>query len=107
MAWSVNAHNLTMAEGDWGISIPLTVRGVTFSAHDEMELTIKTAVNGTVLVDKVFTGITDNTVNFVLTEAESALLPVGQYVYLLDWYQNGAFMCNIIPSATLRVVEKA
>ena len=105
--WNVNGYNLTMAEGDWGISIPLTINGVTFTEHDEAKLTVKDAVNGNVLVDKTYTNISENTVNFMLTEAESELLPVGSYVYLLDWYQDGAFMCNIIPSATLRVVEKA
>ena len=56
MAWNVTNLNLSMAEGDYGIALPV---------------------------------------------------PVGGYVYCLDWYQNGNFMCNIIPSAQFKVVDKA
>jgi hypothetical protein len=42
-----------------------------------------------------------------LTEEESALFPVGVYCYRLDWYQEGTFMCNIIPDAVFKVVDKA
>ena len=41
------------------------------------------------------------------TEDVIALLSVGTYYYALDWYQNGAFLCNIIPASTLKVVDKA
>lgn len=94
-----------MAEGDWGVKLPVTVSGVTFSEHDSIKIVIK---NGeTTLVEKEYTNITQNTVNLELTEAESALLSVGSYVYRLDWYQDGAFMCNIIPISTFKVVDKA
>lgn len=105
--WNVNGQDLKMVEGDWGIQLPVTVSGTTLTASDELKLTIKTAINGDTIVSKTFTNIQQNTVNLELTEAESALLPVGTYVYLLDWYQDGAFMCNIIPSAQFKVVEKA
>ena len=105
--WNVTGQSLSMAEGDWGIKLPVTVSGITFSEHDALKLTIKTADNGTVLVEKTYTNIQQNTVDMELTEAESALLPVGGYVYLLDWYQDGAFMCNIITSAPFKVVDKA
>lgn len=105
--WNVNGQNLTMTEGDWGIQLPVTISGTTLTASDELRLTIKTAINGETIVSKNYSDISENTVNLELTEAESALLPVGTYVYLLDWYQSGAFMCNIIPSALFKVVEKA
>lgn len=31
----------------------------------------------------------------------------GFYTYSLDWYQDGAFLCNIIPAGEFRVVVKA
>lgn len=94
-----------MTEGDWGVKLPVTVSGATFAANDSLKIVIK---NGeTTLVEKEYTNITQNTVNLELTEAESALLPVGSYVYRLDWYQDGAFMCNIIPISTFKVVDKA
>ena len=105
--WNVNGQNLTMVEGDWGIKLPITISGVTFAANDEAKLTIKTAVNGNELVSKTFANVEHSTVNLELTEAESAILPVGTYVYLLDWYQDGSFLCNIIPHGLFKVVDKA
>jgi len=105
--WNVNGQTIRMAEGDWGIKLPVTLNGMTLTASDEVRFVIKTAVNGNVIVSKTFTNIAENTVDLELTEAESELLPVGSYVYLLDWYQDGAFMCNIITSADFKVVDKA
>lgn len=103
--WVVSGTSLSMAEGDWGVELPVTVSGATFSANDSLKIVIK---NGeTTLVEKEYTNITQNTVKLELTEAESALLPIGVYVYRLDWYQDGAFMCNIIPVSTFKVVDKA
>lgn len=107
MAWYVNGNNLQMAEGDYGIALPVTITGVTFVAADSVKLTFKDRMNGNTILTKDFTNISQNTVSLELTAAESALLPVGSYVYSLDWHQNGAFMCNIIPCATLKVVDKA
>lgn len=103
--WEVSGNTLTMCEGDWGVQLPVTISGVTFAANDSVRITIK---NGeTVLIEKDYNNISENTVNLEFTEAESALLPVGKYSYSLDWYQDGAFMCNIIPNAILRVGDKA
>lgn len=107
MAWNVTGQSLQMVEGDYGIALPVTISGTTLGAQDSIKLTIKTAVNGDEILSKEFVGITDNTVILDLTEAESKLLTVGAYVYCLDWFQNGNFMCNIIPSAHFKVVDKA
>ena len=104
--WNVSGQDLKMCEGDWGIQLPIKIDGTTLAAADEIKLTIKTAVNGDVVFEKTFSNISQNTVNFELTEAESALLSVGTYYYALDWYQSGAFMCNIIPSSAFKVGEK-
>ena len=105
--WYVNGYNLQMCEGDFGLELPVTFSDVTLDSADEIKLTIKKTVNGTALIEKTFSNITENTINLVLTDAESALLPVGSYVYALDWYQDGQFLCNAIPIAALKVVEKA
>ena len=105
--WNVNNQDLKMCEGDWGIKLPITISGTTLTASDELKLVIKKAQNGDAVLTKVYTDISQNTVELEFTEAESALLPVGTYCYTLDWYQSGVFMCNIIPYATLRVVDKA
>lgn len=105
--WAVNGQDLKMCEGDFGLILPVTISGATFSAQDEVKMTIKDGMNGEVVIEKTFGNITGNTVNLEITEAETELLPVGAYVYSLDWFQDGAFMCNIIPSAQFKVVEKA
>lgn len=105
--WRVTANTITMTEGDFGVALPVTISGVTFTAADTVKISVLTAVNGETLVEKEFSDISESTFNLELTQAESALLPVGAYVYKLDWYQSGIFMCNIIPFAEFKVVEKA
>ena len=107
MAWSSNGNSLSMCEGDWGIQLPVILSGTTLTASDCLRFTFKTEKNGTTLFEKEYSDIQDNTVNLEFTEAESALLPVGTYAYSLDWYQDGAFLCNIIPYALMKVVDKA
>ena len=105
--WTVNGKDLCMCEGDWGIELPLVVNGIKPSGTDGIKLTIKTEKNETVLLEKNFTNITKNTINLKLTEQETEQLPVGKYVYSIDWYQNGSFRCNIIPFAIFKVIDKA
>lgn len=105
--WNVNGNNLTMCEGDYGLKLPIKITGPTFTAHDEVKMTVKTAMNGDTILEKTFSSISQNTVQFEITEAESELLPAGNYVYTLDWYQDDVFMCNVIPAAVFKVVDKA
>lgn len=105
--WAVNGIDMKMCEGDWGIILPTKISGTTFTEHDEILFTLKDGLNGNTVLTKTFTGITDNTFNFSLTEAESALLPVGSYCYSLDWYQDGAFMCNVVECGQFKVGDKA
>ncbi len=106
MAWAVNGKELKMAEGDWGIQLPITVSGVTFTEQDMLRFVFKDKMNGSTILTKEYAPV-ENTVSLELTEAETELFSVGTYVYLLDWYQDGAFLCNVIPSAFLKVVDKA
>lgn len=103
--WNVNGITLNMTEGDWGVKLPVTVTGVTFTANDSVRIKIQRGE--TTIIEKEYTNITQNTFDLEFTEAESALLPVDSYLYSLDWYQDGAFMCNIIPSGMFLVGDKA
>lgn len=103
--WNVNGITLNMTEGDWGVKLPVTVTGVTFTANDSVRIKIQR--DETTIIEKEYTNIIQNTFDLEFTEAESALLPVGSYLYSLDWYQDGAFMCNIIPSGMFLVGDKA
>lgn len=96
-----------MAVGDYGIGLPIKISGVEFGTSDSVKLRISSARNLAEKLSVVFDEITDNTVELKLTEEQSALLPVGDYVYALDWYRDEVFMCNIIPQGAFRVVKKA
>lgn len=105
--WAVSGINLQMAEGDYGISLPITVHGTELGGNDSLRVTIKTRKNGETILEKNYSDIEDNTVELELTQTESAKLPAGVYVYSLDWYQNGIFMCNIVLCSLFKVVDKA
>ena len=105
--WAVNNNDLKMAEGDYGVALPIKISGMTFSASDRVRLVIKKKVNGDTILTKEFTNIQQSTISLELTAEESALLPIGDYVYRLDAYQNGNYLYNIIPSAFLKVVDVA
>ena len=104
--WAVNGTEISMAVGDYGIDLPITISGVTIDSYDELRLVINRAADNATVLEKTFSGIQQNTVNLELTEEESTGIPVGKYEYSLDWYQNGVFMCNIIPRSAFRVVSK-
>lgn len=105
--WVVSSQDLKMTEGDFGIKLPVEIIGTTLGNLDSIKFTLKTARNGETILEKSFSDISDNTVDLELTEQESQSLKVGGYVYTLDWYQSGVFMCNIIPCANFKVVDKA
>ena len=103
--WVAVGQTLQMTEHDFGVELPITIGGVTFTEHDSVLFTLKKA--GETILTRDFSNITHNTVNLSITEAESGSLPVGNYVYTLDWYQDGVFLCNIVPAAAFKVVDKA
>lgn len=107
--WGVEGYDLRMAEGDFGVKLPITVHETTLTEHDALKLTFKKNKNGECILEKEYTGtdIENNTANLEFTEEESAKFPPGLYVYCLDWYQSGVFMCNLIDCAVFKVVDKA
>lgn len=104
--WKVSGNTLTAAEGDYGIQLPVTVSGTTLTAQDTLKFAFKDATNGTPILEKELIP-TNNTVDLEFTSDDSELFEVGVYVYSLDWYQNGLFMCNLIPNGIFKVVDKA
>jgi len=107
--WYGFGTDMEMTEGDFGISLPIKITGVTLSGTDSIKITIKRRMDGETVLEKTFTGqgIQDNQITLELTEAESELLPVGVYVYAMDWYEDGTFMCNLVTSGKFMVVNKA
>lgn len=104
--WKVMGTCISMAEGDFGIALPARVKGATVSAGDSIKFTFKTCINGITILEKDLIPV-NNAVTLELTEAESGLFAVGNYVYKADWYQDGVFMCNIVPCGIFKVVDKA
>ena len=104
--WRVNFHNISMARGDFGIGLPVSISGADLAAADSVKFTVAARAGGPALLVKDYTDIQNNAFVIELTEAESALLPAGIYAYSLDWYHNGVFMCNIIENAVFKVVDK-
>lgn len=105
--WKVEGKTISMAENDFGIALPVSISGVELNQNDSIKIQIKAEINGAVLIEKNYSNIVNNTVELMLTESESALLGVGFYFYVVDWYQDGEFMCNILPQAVLKVDDKA
>ena len=109
MAWSVdNNNNLTMAEEDFGVGLKFEFQlEATLTARDTIQFVIKRNKNADPIITKDYNVFENNTVSFVLTEEDSEKLPIGTYVYRVDWFQEGSFMDNLILCSTLRVVDKA
>lgn len=105
--WEVYKTTLQMVEGDFGLALPFDVKGTDITANDVLRFTFKDKLNGETLLTKEYTNIQQNSASLEFTEAESALFPVGDYVYSLDWYQDGLFMGNLVKCAAFKVVEKA
>lgn len=98
--WSVDENDITMCEGDYGIELPISVEGAELGDGDYLKIIVKDTMNGTQKLSKDFTDALS------LDSGDLTNLAVGKYVYSLDWYHNGTFMCNIIPKAKFTVVDK-
>ena len=105
--WVVDKMNLQMTEGDYGIALPITITGTTLGENDTVTIAIKRIGARTPLVESSFTSIVDNEISFSLAQADTSLLPVGRYVWTMDWFSEGSFMCNIIRAGCFEVVSKA
>ena len=103
--WKADGNNIQMTVGDYGIKLPISVSSITVGQYDEMRF--KIANQNAAVLELTFSNISDNTIDLELTAEQSAKLRVGSYIYSLDWYQNGSFMCNLIERALFKVVAKA
>lgn len=102
--WASDGYSITMTAGDYGIKLPVMLSNITITSADEFSIRI--TKGGAAIVELTFSDIQDNTFDIELTREQSDKLRVGNYLYSLDWYQNGHFMCNIIPTSSFKVVTK-
>lgn len=102
-----NSTEISMTEGDFGISVPYKVTiGAIIDTADSVLMTIKTEKNGEALFTKTFTDIANNTIDLSFTEAESEQLEVGSYLYTMDWYKGTQFYYCIVDDGKLKVEDK-
>jgi len=105
--WEVNGNDVSMAEHDFGLKLPFTIHDLPITANDTIKMVFKRHRNDEPILEKDYTNIVDKTIELEFTEDESNLFPPGGYVYRMDWYQDGVFMCNVIDCAKFRVGDKA
>ena len=101
-----SGKKIIMTEGDYGLDLPIKIVGATLQSNDEIRMLIKTQRNGTVLLEKKFENIQNNIINFSLTKEESSVFKPVNYVYVLDWYRDNEFLCNLVPDGTFKVEDK-
>lgn len=102
--WKAKGTEIQMDQGDFGVVLPFIVKGVTLTASDCFRFVFMSPQDGHAILQKDITDVQQNAVNFVLTEAESAMLSGGAYVYDLDWYQDSVFNCKLIQNGIFKVV---
>lgn len=105
--WEVNGENLKMIEGDFGFELPFTFNDIIISPQDNIKLEIKKEKDADPILTFDFSDIQNNEIKLVLTKADSEKLNVGNYLYVIDWYQGESFLGNIVNGALFKVVNKA
>lgn len=101
-----NGTKIIMTEGDFGVTLPIIINGGDVGDKDTLRITIKQESDGESILSKEFTNIKNNTFEFVLSKEESDKLPIGKYLYSLDWYRGNEFFCNLIKKGLFEVEDK-
>lgn len=98
---------ITITEGDFGMTLPITIGGMDLTSSDKFSLKIFKEKDEEPIITKVFENIVDNTLELKFTQEESQMLEVGSYYYDLDWFQDNTFLSNILKARTFKVKDKA
>lgn len=104
--FSVKNGNISMIEGDYGLELPITITGTEISEDEQIKLTIADS-SDEIKIEKIYSNIADNVINFSLTKSESEKLKSNKkYFYSIDWYRNEQFLGNVINGYEFNVEEK-
>lgn len=99
-------NKISMVEGDYGISLPLTINGITIDETDKLNFFIKDVKGEKKIIDQTYEQIKNNTFDLKFSKEESDKLKVGKYRYAIDWYKENKFNCNIIKNNDFQVEDK-
>lgn len=100
------SNKLSMVEGDYGLTLPLIINGITIDKDDKINFYIKKERNSEKIIDQTYENIIDNTIDLTFSEQEAEKLQVGKYKYAIDWYKKGAFNGNLIKEKDFEVEDK-
>ncbi len=95
---------ITMTEGDYGLHLPIKINGINISAEDSIKLSIKNEEKN--VYEKEYKNVENNTIDFCLEKADSLKLTTGNYIYLIDWYKDNKFFCNIVNGYSFNVNKR-
>ena len=95
--------DIEMNKGDFGIIL-------TVNFDDIADTNIKFIIsdlNKNAIIEKTFDNITDNKIDLVLTEEETAKLDVGRYAWSLYQYVENELKNTLVVGKTFKVKEGA
>ena len=96
---------IEMVEGDFGLTLPITlnVGNTVFGVEDHFAINIFKELDEKPIVTKEYSNISDNTIEFSLTQEESNKLAKGKYYYDIDWFQGNSFLGNVVCKKKFKV----
>lgn len=100
------SNKLSMVEGDYGLTLPLIINGITIDKDDKINFYIKKDRNGEKIIDQIYENIVDNTIGLTFSEEEAEKLQVGKYKYAIDWYKKDVFNGNLVKEKDFEVEDK-
>ncbi len=103
--WQASGNCIRMTRNDFGVGLPLSFPETEISEEDTLVFTIKKDAGGPILVSKPFTGIKTRSIEITLTKEETAKLPVGSYVWKVDWFRGQEFLCCLAQPSPFKVVS--
>ena len=95
--------DIEMNKGDFGVIL-------TVNFDDIADTNIKFIIsdlNKNAIIEKTFDNITDNKIDLVLTEEETAKLDVGKYTWSLYQYVENELKNTLVVGKTFKVKEGA
>lgn len=96
---------IIMVEGDFGLTLPITITGTEIASDETIKFIIKN-IDNTTIMTKEYKNIINNTFDLTFTEQESVLLKKGKYIYTIDWLKDDVFLGNVINNEIFEVEGK-